>query len=68
MTRILVGDKELEVAEPLEDVLGRISRALEQGPTERGIRVLPSGWIIVHSTQMDSDLYVQTAQIGYVQP
>lgn len=56
MTRMLVGDQELEVA--LEDVQGRINRAQEQGPTIRGIRVMPSGWITVRAKNTDAELFI----------
>jgi hypothetical protein len=68
MTRILLGDRELEVGEDFESVLGRVSHAEEQGPTIGGRRVLPHGWMIVRAVEFSEDVYVQTSAISYVRP
>ena len=66
MTRILLGDRELEVVESFEDVLSRISFATQQGPGIGGRRVLPAGWMIARALEFDEDVFIQTSTIGYV--
>jgi len=66
MTRILLGDRELEVAEDFENVLQRISHAATNGPQVGGQRVLPAGWMIVRAVEFDDDVYVQTSTVSYV--
>jgi hypothetical protein len=66
MTRILLGDKELEVAEDFDNVLSRIAHAETNGPTVGGLRVLPAGWMTVRAIQFEEDVYIQTSAISYI--
>ncbi len=64
MARLLINGVELEVTEDLESVLGLINAAEREGPQEAGRRVLPAGWVILHTA--DRARFVQTSQIGWV--
>jgi hypothetical protein len=66
MTRILLGDRELEVVEDFENVLQRIAYAETNGPQIGGLRVLPAGWMIVRAVEFDEDVFVQTSTVSYV--
>jgi hypothetical protein len=67
MPRILLGDKELEVAEDFDEILSRINIAQGQGPTIAGVRVLPSGWILVRAVEFGGEeIPIQTSAISYV--
>jgi hypothetical protein len=66
MARILLGDKELEVAEDFENVLQRIAHAEANGPQIGGRRVLPAGWMILRAIEFDEDVFVQTSTVSFV--
>ena len=66
MTRVLVGDKELEAQEKTDDVWTRISSS-GNGVRHAGMRITPPGWISLSSTEL-GDLIVQVSSIGYVRP
>lgn len=65
MARMLVGDKEIPVAEEVDEIFTRISNA-HQGVQRASIRVTPPGWIILHASDLGGDLYVQASRIGYI--
>ena len=66
MARILLGDRELEVAESYENLLQRIAHAESKGPQVGGRQVLPAGWMTVGAVEFGDDIYVQTSAISYV--
>jgi hypothetical protein len=66
MTRLILGNTELEVSEDFENILQRISHASENGPTVGGMRVLPAGWMIARPSELEEDVYIQTSTISYV--
>ena len=51
MTRMLVGDKELEVEEDLDLVWTRINNSRD-GVTQGGVRITAPGWIIVTAPRL----------------
>jgi hypothetical protein len=67
MTRMLVGDKELEVEEDLDLVWTRINNSRD-GVTQGGVRITAPGWIIVTAPALEGPVYVQASNIGYVRP
>ncbi len=65
MARVLLGDKETQVAERVEDILNRIANSAA-GIRSGSILVAPPGWIILTTPDTGGQLYVQAACIGYV--
>jgi hypothetical protein len=68
MTRILVGNTELGVAEELEDVLNRIVNSRDGIRLGSGAIVAPPGWLALTASDTDEPLYVQATRVGYVRP
>jgi hypothetical protein len=65
MARILLDEIEIEVAEDVEETLGRIVNARDGLRRGDGAILAPPGWVILTAADT-SEIYVQVARIGYV--
>ncbi len=66
MARILLDETEIEVAEDVEDVLGRIVNARDGLRRGSGAIIAPPGWVTLTASGTGEEMYVQVARIAYV--
>jgi hypothetical protein len=65
MARILVGEREIGVAEDLEEVMSRVVNARDGIRRGSGL-VAPPGWLALTTSDTDEEIVLQAARIGYI--
>jgi len=66
MARILLDETEIEVAEEVDEVLGKIVNAKDGLRRGNGAIIAPPGWLLVSAAGTGEEIYLQVARIGYV--
>jgi hypothetical protein len=66
MARILLDGTEVDVAEDVEDTLGRIVNSRDGLRLGSGTIVAPPGWVTLTAADTGDALYVQVARIDCV--
>jgi hypothetical protein len=66
MARILLDETEIEVAEEVQDVLGKIVNARDGLRHGNGKIIAPAGWVILTAAGTGEEIYLQVARIAYV--
>jgi hypothetical protein len=66
MARILLDETEIEVAEEVEEVLGRIVNARDGLRRGSGAIIAPPGWVLLTASGTGEEIYLQVARIAYV--
>jgi hypothetical protein len=66
MARVLLGDKEIWVAEEVEEVMTRIVNSKDGIRRGGGSILSPPGWVILTASDSGELIYAQAARIGYI--
>jgi hypothetical protein len=66
MARILLDETEIEVAEEVDEVLGKIVNAKDGLRRGNGAIIAPPGWLLVSAAGTGEEIYLQVARIAYV--
>jgi hypothetical protein len=66
MAVVLVGGLEVDVYEPIDEVLNAMQAAKDGVRRANGEIVVPPGWLVLTAAESGEPIHIQISRVGYV--